>query len=62
VDTGDVGALELEELGAEAEVDTGRLDLLIDVVEGVDHEFTLAEPGEDVGVRQDHTYSAGSEG
>jgi len=62
MDAGDVGALELQKLGAETEVDAGRLDLLIDVVEGVDHEITLVEAGEDVGVRQDHTYVGDTEG
>jgi hypothetical protein len=54
VDTGDVRALELQELRTETEVDARRLDLHLRVRERVDPEVARLQSGEDVRVREDH--------
>ncbi|KPN30372.1 hypothetical protein SY89_01101 [Halolamina pelagica] len=62
VDTGDVGALELEELLAETEVETRRLELGVEIVDRVDDEVALLHAAQDVAVREDHTGEAGAGG
>jgi hypothetical protein len=54
VDRGDVGTVELQELPAQPQVDAGRLDLQLGVVQRFDDEVALLHPGEDVPVGQYH--------
>jgi PTH2 family peptidyl-tRNA hydrolase len=62
VDTWDVRPPKLEELLAESHVHTRRLDLEFGIVQRLDNEVAVIEPGTDIAVRKDHANTPDPEG